>query len=59
MIYELLAQNQTVGYFLTYAEARHHASYMPKGRYVIREWVEDGELLEFDPAVNLLFEFNN
>lgn len=49
MIYELSFEGYTVGYFPTEAEAVRRAGYLPKGRYTIREWERDGDVLMFHP----------
>lgn len=59
MIYELTQDGYRLGLFPTEAEAWHHAAYMPKGSYTIREWGVDGEYLTFDPTTNTVYEFNN
>ncbi len=58
-IYELSFDGYRLGFYPTEAEARHHAAYMPKGSYAIREWGVDGEYLTFDPTMNVRYEFNN
>lgn len=45
MIYELLTNGDSVGFFPTEADARHHAEYMPQGAFAVREWIVDGEFL--------------
>ncbi len=57
MIYELTQDGYRLGLFLTEAEARRHAAYMPKDSYTIREWGVDGEYLTFDPTTNAVYEF--
>jgi len=42
MLYELLMHGDSVGFFPTEADARHHAAYMPRGLYTVREWIDDG-----------------
>lgn len=60
MIYELYtADGYRLGVFPTEAAARYHASYMPRGRYLLREWSVEGEFLIFDPAVNKSVTFDN
>ena len=41
------------------SEAWHHAAYMPKGCYSIREWTEETELMVFDTETNTAYQFNN
>ena len=57
MIYELSFEGHTVGYFPTEAEAVRRAGYLPKGRYTIREWERDGDVLMFHPQTNREYEF--
>ena len=59
MIYELTYGSYTVGYFPTEAEAVRRAGYLPKGRYTIREWERDGDVLMFHPQTNREYEFTN
>lgn len=47
MIYELYtADGYRLGVFPTEAAARYHASYMPRGRYLLREWSVEGEFFD-------------
>lgn len=55
MIYQLVTNGNSVGFFPTEAEAIH----LPKGRYTLREWARDGEFSTFDPSVNKSYDFNN
>ena len=41
------------------AEAVRRAGYLPKGRYTIREWERDGDVLMFHPQTNREYEFTN
>ena len=59
MFYELLYNGYRLGPFPTEAEAVRRADYLPKGRYTVREWQEDGEFSTFDPSVNKSYEFTN
>lgn len=59
MIYELTHEGYRLGLFPTEAEARHHAAYMPKGFYTIREWTEEGNFLVFHSDYNIVYHFNN
>ena len=59
MIYELSSDGYRLGVFPSEAEAIHHAAYLPKGCYKIREWAIDGEFMIFDTAVNSEREINN
>lgn len=52
MIYELSCDGFTVGYFLTEAEAEQRAAYLPKARYMVREWTLERDFITFDPATN-------
>lgn len=58
-IYELSFDGYRLGMFPTEAAALHHASYMPKGIYSIREWTEEGEFIVFDTTTNKSYQFNN
>lgn len=53
MTYELTCDKYLLGYFPSEAEARHHAQYLPKGKYVIHELAQDGDSLIFESATNL------
>lgn len=59
MIYELTQNGHRLGLYPTEAEARYHASYMPKGRYSIREWSKEEEFMVFDTETNKMYDFNN
>lgn len=59
MIYELTYQGHALGMFPTVEEARKRASYLPKGRYTVRELEGDEPFLLFDPERNLFEEFDN
>ena len=59
MTYELAYGSYTVGYFPTEAEAVRRAGYLPKGRYTIREWERDGDVLMFLIQTNREYEFTN
>lgn len=59
MIYELTYYGYRMGFYPTEAEARHHAAYMPKGCYSIREWVKEDEFMVFDTETNKTYRFNN
>ncbi len=59
MYYELLYNGYRLGPFPTEAEAVRRADYLPKGRYTVREWQEDGDFSTFDPSVNKSYEFTN
>ena len=59
MVYELLTNGGTVGFFPTEADARHHAEYMPQGRYVVREWIDDGDFLLHSHNTCRIIEFTN
>ena len=59
MIYELSYDGYWLGIFPTEAEAVRRAGFMPKGRYTVREWAEDGAFLTFDPTTNKMYNFNN
>lgn len=60
MIYELSTNDgYRLGLFPTVTEACHHATYLPKGEYIISEWTEDGEFLTFDSGTNKMYHFNN
>lgn len=58
-IYELSFDGYRLGLYPTEAEARQRAGYMPRGRYIIREWADIPDFMEFDPERNKLYEFNN
>lgn len=58
-IYELSYDGYRLGLFPTEAEARHHAAYMPKGCYSIREWTEEDEFMVFDTKTNKTYQFYN
>lgn len=59
MIYELLTNGDSVGFFPTEADARHHAAYMPHGFYAVREWIDDGDFLLYDRETCRVYELNN
>lgn len=59
LTYQLLTNGDSVGFFPTEAEARHHAAYMPHGLYTVREWIVDGDFLLFSPTTNKVYDFNN
>lgn len=59
MIYELSQDGYRLGSFPTEAQARHHAAYMPKGNYTLREWTHDDEFLVFEVNVNTEYDINN
>ncbi len=60
MIYELLTTDgYRLGLFSTEDSARRRAGYMPRGSYIIREWADTPDFMEFDPERNKLYEFNN
>lgn len=59
MIYELSYDGYRLGLYPTEAEARHHAAYMPKGRYSIREWAQEGEFMVFYTETSKTYQFNN
>lgn len=57
MIYELSIEGFTLGYFPTETDAEHRAGFLPKGRYIVREWAKDGEFMMFDPSINYVYEY--
>ena len=59
LTYQLLTNGDSVGFFPTEAEARHHAAYMSHGLYTVREWIDDGDFLLFSPTTNKVYDFNN
>ena len=59
MIYELLTHGDSVGFFPTEADARHHAEYMPASAYTVREWIVDGDFLLYSPQTCRIIEFTN
>lgn len=59
MIYELSYDGYSLGMFPTRAEALRRASFLPKGRYIVREWKDDAPFLLFDAERHLLEEFDN
>lgn len=59
MIYELTYQGHALGMFPSVEEARKRASYLPKGRYTVRELEGEEPFLLFDPNCHLLEEFDN
>lgn len=59
MIYELTQDGYRLGLYPTEAEARHHAAYMPKGCYSIREWTQEDEFMVFDTVNNKVYQFYN
>lgn len=58
-MYELSFNDYRLGFYPTEAEARHHAAYMPKGCYSIREWTEEDEFMVFNTETNKTYRFNN
>ena len=60
---ELAGRLEAGGFVLvdepTEAEAVRRAGYLPKGRYTIREWERDGDVLMFHPQTNREYEFTN
>ena len=41
-----------MGIFPTEAETVHNAAYLPKSRYTLREWTEEGNFRTFAPSTN-------
>lgn len=58
-IYELSYDGYRLGFYPTEAEAVRRAGFMPKGRYTVKEWIDDGDFLLFSPTTNKVYEFNN
>ena len=58
MLYELLMHGDSVGFFPTAADARHHAAYMPRGLYTVREWIDDGEFLVYNRETCRILEID-
>ncbi|NBJ08098.1 hypothetical protein D1647_18235 [Alistipes sp. Z76] len=58
MLYELLMHGDSVGFFPTEADARHHAAYMPRGLYTVREWIDDGEFLVYNRETCRILEID-
>ncbi len=48
----------SVGFFPTEADARHHAAYMPRGLYTVREWIDDGEFLVYNRETCRILEID-
>ena len=59
MIYELSYDGYSLGMFPTRTEAMRRASFLPKSRYIVREWEDDAPFLFFDAERHLLEEFDN
>ena len=59
MIYELTYKGYALGMFRSVEEARKRASYLPKGRYTVRELEGEEPFLLFDPDRHLFEEFDN
>lgn len=45
--------------FPTEAEAVRRADYLPNGCYTVREWMDEGEFMTFDPSTNKRYDFDN
>ena len=41
------------------AEAVRRADYLPHGCYTVREWMDEGEFMTFDPSINKRYDFDN
>lgn len=59
MIYELSYDGYSLGMFPTADEAAHLTAYLPKGRYQVRQWTQDGDFLYYDPTANRTYEIVN
>ena len=59
MMYESSCDGYRLGFFPTEAEAVRRADYLPNGCYTVREWMDEGEFMTFDPSINKRYDFDN